>query len=241
MNGWSRMVVIGATSLAGLAAAMPSSAAERRFSVTSFERIRVDGPFDVRVQTGLGAGARASGDTRAVDGVSVRVEGRTLIVARDAAAWGGWPGESVGQAVVTLSTPALDTAWLNGPGTLSIDRMKGARVQIAISGAGAVAVERIEAERLELGVSGAGEARVASGSALILKALARGTGGIAADGLVARDLEVVADGVGAVRLRAERTAKVSARGSVDVAVTGDPACTVQATGSATVRCGEGEQ
>lgn len=57
-----------------------AQAADRRVFVTSFDRIRVEGPFEVTVATGRAAGATISGDARQLDRAEVRVDGTTLVV-----------------------------------------------------------------------------------------------------------------------------------------------------------------
>ena len=64
--------------LATLLLASPAAAATRNFGISSFDRIRVDGPFKVNLTTGVAPFATASGSTTAIDHVAVDVEGRTL-------------------------------------------------------------------------------------------------------------------------------------------------------------------
>ena len=71
--------------------AAPAIAAERHYSVTSFDRIRIDGGYRVTLATGVAPFATASGNQAALDGVTIDVQGRTLIVHADRAAWGVTP------------------------------------------------------------------------------------------------------------------------------------------------------
>ena len=73
-----------------VAVASPATAADRNYSVTSFDRIRVEGPYSVNVTTNVAPFARASGDLRAIDRVSLRVEGRTLYVRANRPACREW-------------------------------------------------------------------------------------------------------------------------------------------------------
>ena len=66
--------------VAAAAAAVPAKAADRTYSMTSFEKIRVDGPYDVKVATGVSPYARASGDWAAIDQLVMSVEGHTLVI-----------------------------------------------------------------------------------------------------------------------------------------------------------------
>src|SRR3546814_18205842 len=61
-----------------LTATAPAQAAERRYTVTDFDRLRVDGPFVVTLATGKSPSAPAYGASRALEPVSTAVSGMTL-------------------------------------------------------------------------------------------------------------------------------------------------------------------
>ena len=66
-----------------LLAAGPAPAADRTFSVTSFDRIRVDGPYQVTLSTNVAPFARATGSRRlrrAIDSTAQRTQ---LLTTRD--------------------------------------------------------------------------------------------------------------------------------------------------------------
>lgn len=226
-----------------LAAALLSSAApaaERGYSVTDFERIRVDGPYKVTLTTGRSPGARAYGSQAAIEGVSVELQGRTLIVKRNSQTWGGYPGTSVGGAAgpveIRLTGYALRSATLNGAGSLTIDALKGQSIDLLVAGSGLLKVGRIDTDRLTVSVAGNGRAEV-GGKAAIAQFAVRGTGAIDGSALVAKDAKIAADGPGDIKIAATATASVVSSGAGNIAVTGRPACTVKATGSGTVACG----
>src|SRR3546814_11989805 len=64
-----------------LAAAAPGAAAERSYTIGSFDRVRVSGPFEVRLTVGGSPRARAEGERELIDQVEVRVDGNKLVVA----------------------------------------------------------------------------------------------------------------------------------------------------------------
>ncbi|WP_217431028.1 GIN domain-containing protein, partial [Sphingomonas bacterium] len=89
---------------------LPAAAtgATRERSVGSFDRLRVAGPFEVRIETGRPASARMEADDASVDRIEVTVEGDTLVVRMGNGGWGETPaGRAAAPPVVTLSTPAL--------------------------------------------------------------------------------------------------------------------------------------
>ena len=214
-------------------AASPAMAAERNFSVTSFDRVRVDGPYKVKLTTGVPPFAVATGSAIAIDRVSVSVEGRTLIVRQNPGSWGGYPGEAPGPVEIEVGTHELSQAWLNGSGTLAIDRIRGLTFDLALQGSGSAAIGDADVDQMKIGISGAGSVTI-SGKAPKLTAVVRGTSTLDAAGLTAKDALVGAEGPSDVRVLATATAKVDARGTTSVAVGGNPSCTVKAEGSAVV-------
>ncbi len=67
-----------------------------------------------------------------------------------------------------------------------------------------------------------------------LTATVRGTSAFEADELRIKDAVIGAEGPSIVRAQVSNSAKVDAIGLVSVTLTGDPACTVKAQGSASV-------
>lgn len=214
-------------------AAAPAAAAERSFTVTGFDRIRVDGPFRVKLATGVAPFARASGTPTALNAVSVEVQGQTLVVRKSPSSWDGYPGEAPGPVEIMVGTHDLTTAWLNGAGSLTIDKAKAQAFDLSVQGAGSVAIGRLTADRLRLGLAGSGSAQVA-GSVADVRAIVRGTASFDGSGLAAKDAVIGAEGTTEVRLSASGTAKVDAQGLATVALGGRPACTLRVHGSATV-------
>lgn len=214
----------------------PAQAAERSYTVTSFDRLRVDGPFRIEVTSGRGSSARAIGDPRAIDGVSIRVEGRTMIVRRDTSAWGGMPGAPRGTVTIALGTQNLTSIWVSGAGSVAVDRMKGGKLDLAVDGPGRIDLAAVSADWLGVAISGSGGMRI-GGTTSDMRVAMRGSGDLDATALTASDAEIVTEGSGAVRLNARRAAKVTSTGAATVEVAGDIGCTVKNLGSGVVNCG----
>jgi len=220
-----------------LLAAAPASAAERGYSVTGFDRVRVEGPFAVSITTGRAPSARAIGAADALERVSVNVEGRTLRVRSSASGWGGYPGRASAPARIELTTPDVSTASLLGPGDLRIDRMRGAKAVLTVEGSGRIAVGALDVDTASLAVAGSGTIE-AAGRARQASAIARGTAEIRAEGLTAADLNLVSETSGRVALSATRSAKVTSSGLGPVEIDGTAACQVRQLGAGPVRCGK---
>ena len=217
-----------------LSAAAPATAADRNFGVSGFDRIRVDGDYKVTLTVGVAPFARARGSMRALDPVVVVVEGRTLIVRSNrSASWGGYPSESAGPVEVLVGTHELTAAFVNGAGSLAINKVRGLKFEASAQGAGAIAIDRVEVDIFQLGLAGAASAKLA-GKVGKLTAQVRGSSALDGEGLVVKDAVIGAQGPAIVKLTATGTAKVDAQGVAAVTLGGKPSCIVKTKGSASV-------
>ena len=223
--------------LALFLSAIPASrvaAAERTLSVTTFDKVRIDGPYRVRLTTGVSPFARVSGSAAAIDGVSVDQQGKTLIVRSNPSSWGGnYPGQPRGPVEISVGTQNLAAAYVNGPGSLEVDRIKGLSFDLSVQGSGSASIADAKVDQLKIAISGVGTVSIA-GAAPKLTALVRGTSALDASRLAVKDATVGAEGPAQVRISASNSAKVDARGVSSVEIAGGAACTVKAQGSAVV-------
>lgn len=214
--------------------AAPAEAATRNYTVTSFDRIRVDGPYQVTLKTGVPPYARASGGQSALDAVSIKVEGRTLIVRADtSSAWGSDPGKVSGPVTIELGTHELSSAWINGAGALDVDKVKGLSFNVSIQGSGAMRIGFADVDQFSLDSDGSGMARL-GGQVGKMTASVRGTSTLDAVALRIKDAIFHADGPVTVRAVVSDTARVNAVGLASVTLDGRPSCIVRAQGSATI-------
>jgi hypothetical protein len=229
------MTRLPARALCALAAtlASPAVAETRNYTITSFDRVRIDGPYAVTVRTNSGSFARATGSAAAIDRLRVRVEGTTLIVGTDPGGWGGYPGDQAGPVTLEVGTANLSLATVNGAGSLTVGDIRGSDFALNMQGSGVATVQRVDVDRLKVGVAGAGSARL-GGRALALTAIVRGAGVIDASGVSARDAVIGAEGPAAVRATVSGTARVDASGVASVTLDGSPGCQSKTTGTATV-------
>jgi hypothetical protein len=225
-----------------LLGALPAAAATptRGYTVIGFDKIRVDGPFDVSVRTGLAPSARATGTTTALDRISIAVRGSTLVIKPDNTAWGGYPGGAIGKVSVAVTMSALSSVGLAGSGKVAVDRVKGQVLEIGLGGAGVIAIGDLVVDKLNLTLTGSGNVSLA-GRADQARLVLRGAGNLAADKLSVRQADIVSAGAGAITLTASETAKVVAAGTGDVTILGKAKCNVEATGAGNVACGPAKQ
>ena len=228
-----RLPILAILVLASLPAVAAPPQAKRSYSVTDFDRIRVDGPYQVSLRTNVAPFARATGSQAALDSVSVRVEGRTLVIRTATGGWGGYPGEARGPVTIEVGTHDLRNGWINGAGALAIDRIRGLSFDLSIQGSGMTTIADAQVDQLKVGVAGAGSVRLA-GQAAKLTTMVRGTSSFEGDALRVKDAVIGAEGPSIVRANVSNSAKVEATGLASVTLTGGPACTVKAQGSANV-------
>ncbi len=223
--------------LALAAFAAPASAAERRYSVTDFDRVVVEGPYAVRISTGRPTSATATGTQQAIDRVSIDVVGRTLRIRPNRSSWGGYPGERAGAVSVEVTTRELRAATVAGPGSLAIDRAGGLRLDLALEGNGRLSVANVAADTLTVGLIGAGRIEL-GGTAEQLRATVHGTGEFDGSRLRAEGANITTDTAGRITVGVSRQATVAASGLGEVEIIGAPACTVSGLSAGQVRCGD---
>jgi hypothetical protein len=231
--------VLAPSVLALLSLAAPATAAERTFSIGSFDRIRVEGPFEVQLTTGKSPGARAEGAARATEGLDIRVEGTTLIVRAALNGWGEQPvAGSTGAPVIRVSTQAIRSAAVIGGGQLTIDgAIKGQRIDLSLTGSGSLGAAALDADQFNATLLGSGSMKL-GGRAAKVRLITSGSGTIDATPLSAGDLILRLEGPGETRATARFTANVTTTGLGAATVFGKPACTVKATAGGPISCGK---
>jgi hypothetical protein len=230
-----RAGVIGLAAVLALLAS-PAWAEDRGFSVTDFDRIEVDGAYDVSVETGKSPSALATGSGAGLDRLQIEVRGRTLRIRMSRVNGMSWRSDPIVPPKVRIGVPGLREAILRGSGSLSISKMRSATIRLLQIGSGSLSVAAVEADRLFANQAGSGMMAL-RGKALIGALSMEGSGQLAAEGLAVTDLTLTSRSAGAGKVIAVRTARVTSSGSGEVTIMGRAACTVTATGSGEVRCG----
>ena len=220
-------------SFAIAAFASPANAATRNFGITGFEKVRVEGPYKVRLTTGVAPFASASGSPAAIDKVAIEMRGNTLLVHANTSSWGGYPGRGAGPVEISLGTHDLNAAWLNGSGAIAIDKIKGLSFDLSVQGSGAATIGRADVDQLSISVVGTGSATLA-GRAGMVTAVVRGISNLDATSLAAKDATFGAEGSATIAANVSNSVKVDGNGPVTVRLTGGPACTLRVGGSASV-------
>lgn len=220
--------------LAALGAISTSATAEtRNFGISSFEKVRVEGPFKVSLTTGVAPFASASGSPQAIDKVAIEMRGDTLLIHSNLDSWGGNSGQNSGPIEIAVGTHDLRAAWLNGSGAIAIDKIKGLSFDLSVQGSGAAMVGQANVDQLKVAIVGTGSATLA-GEAAKLTTVVRGIGSLDASNLSVKDATIGAEGSSTVTALISNSAQIDGSGPVTVRLSGAPACTLRVGNSASV-------
>jgi hypothetical protein len=218
---------------ASLALAAPAGAATRNFGISDFTKVRVDGPYSVTFTSGVAPFARASGSGPALDRLTVEVRGDTLVIQANKSGWGGYPGENPGPVEVSVGTHDISNAWVNGAGSLVIDRVRGLSFALSVQGSGRSEIAAADADQLNVSLVGTASAKLA-GKAKKLTALVRGISALDGTDLAATDASIGTEGAATVDANVRGEANISSSGPATIRLTGRPTCTLRTGSSATV-------
>ena len=200
---------------------------ERSYSVTSYDRVRVEGGLSVTLVTDVSPFARAKGKAADMDGLSIAMNGRTLVIRQSVA--NRQRSNNLGPVTIEIGTPAIRQVWVNGSGTLDIDRVEGLEFDAAVNGAGRLRIGSVEADNFELLLNGAAsaevEGRVESGIIVV-----RGVSTLRGSGLNIEQVTLGVDGPGYVELGVSEQAEIDSVGAGTITIAGSPACTTRLSG-----------
>lgn len=207
-------------------------ATSRNFGIRSFETIRIEGPYRVLLKTGVAPFARAKGSPAALDRIDIEMRGNTLVVR--ASPFARNPSQaSLDPVEVELGTHDLDAASLTGAGSLTIDKVKAFKFELAVAGAGLADIQNAEIDQLSLVLAGNAAGRLA-GKAKQMKAVLRGLSTLDSSGLDVADADIGSEGPTTVRAHVTKSLKLTAGGTASYTLTGRPSCTLSVKGSVSV-------
>jgi hypothetical protein len=198
-------------------------------SVPAFQKLRLDGGFDVLVQIGGPAKVVVRADDNLQPLIVTRVEGDTLVVGTEQEK----NVHSRSKVLVTVTTPSLSAAALRGSGDLTIDGARGGPFELSLSGSGDVRLGGADLSRLSVALAGSGDVHLQGRSETASLSIA-GSGDIFAAELQTRSTRISIAGSGDAEVRASELLDVNIAGSGDVRYAGSPRVQRQLAGSGDV-------
>ncbi|WP_340314863.1 head GIN domain-containing protein [Rhizorhabdus argentea] len=234
-----RLSIAGLAALSLVTAAWPAAAATRPFPVPDFSKLRVEGPYTVRVHTGARPSVVARGPQARIDKLIVESRGNMLVISTEKS-WNwrnmGWgKNETIH---IDIGVPMLDAATLAGSGEMNVDMIRGTDFMAALTGSGDLSIARIETSRLKAVVTGSGDLSI-SGRTGRAEASVQGSGDLRAGGLTVGLLNASVAGSGDIAVGPTRVARANVAGSGDIMIAGRPSCTKNKVGSGDIICGDG--
>ena len=234
-----RPLLISVALLAGSGvalAAKQSSAAERNYHVSTFDKVTSAGSSLVIVHVGGAASVSADGPAETLDKMEAIVEDGELRIRpkREFRRHFDWRG--LKPATFTVTLPHLTAAALAGSGDMRIDRAEGERFAASVAGSGNMDIATLRVNRAAFNVAGSGNL-TARGSAGRAEVSVAGSGDVQTRGVTARTAAVSIVGSGGTELTAKDTVSISIIGSGDAVIAGPAHCTVTRMGSGKARCG----
>ena len=235
-----RLTLVALAALCASASlAPPASANTKRFGLTSFDRITVEGDMIVEIVPSNSIYAIADASRAALDTLSIEVdESRTLVVTQLAEGIFGprRANNNDGPIHIRISAQNFTSVFLRGGGQVTITGMRGRDLRIDLNGAGSIAARGIDGETLLVHVAGSGSIALAGHSRAVTASL-MGAGTIDAGALQTRDLIARANGTGRLSFAALTSADLFTAGSANISVAGRPRCMIRNTGAGTISCG----
>ena len=209
----------------------------RTYSVGSFQKIEVAGPYDVEVRTGSAPSVAGQGSERLLERTIVEVQGDKLVIRPERQhSWFGIGWGHHGKAHFKVTVPQLSGATIAGSGDINVDRVAGQNFEGAVAGSGGLSVAAVDVQQLKLSIAGSGGVKAGSGKAQSAEYEIAGSGDVDAGAIAAQQVKVSIAGSGGVKAHSSGTADVSIMGSGDVDVTGGAKCSISKAGSGDVRC-----
>ncbi len=216
----------------------PVAAETQRLGLTAFDRVSISGNVAVRIVDDHRLFAVAEGERDALDALDVSVSNGTLSIRPRSQGRFGATRRNAGPVTVEVHAQNLRFLSVNGGATATVERLRGASVQVMLNGSGAITIAAIASPNVTMRLEGSGRI-TAAGATQQLTAGATGAGGIDASALRAERLRVVVGGTGTSQFNAVRGADVLTSGDASLTVAGRARCTVRNAGRGTVECAGG--
>tara|TARA_R110000772_G_scaffold60429_14_gene136550 strand:+ start:5243 stop:5947 length:705 start_codon:yes stop_codon:yes gene_type:complete len=212
-----------------------AQAAERKFSISSFEDVRIIGSVNVFISTGKGPSAKAEAQNREIlDRISLRKNGSQLVVSVKSRTNVGRFSED-GPITVYLSSYDVKKITHAGSGAISLDKLGGSEPLARLGGFGVLSINDVDGDRLTVMMQGGGHLTIAG---QVKKAQIKLLGSSNFDGsqLTVGTLDLIQRGPASSHIFVEKEANISNSGTGRIQIDGRPNCSVKSGGSAEIIC-----
>lgn len=239
--GWFGILASGAAMVLTMALTValtmvPAQAAERKFSISGFEDVRIIGNINVSISTNRGISASAEAEDREVlDRVQLRKNGSQLIVSVQPKTSDTNHYSSDKPVTVTLSSHLVKSITHSGSGAVALDRLGGRDVKARLSGFGVLTIGDVDSDTLGITMNGGGQIIIA-GQAKKARIEMLGSSVLDGSGLRLQTLDLVQRGPASSHVFVEKEAIISNSGTGKIQIDGRPNCSVRSGSSAQIIC-----
>lgn len=186
-------------------------------SVSAFSRIRLEGPFNLRVsKTGIPS-VIVRADDNLLSLVSTEVEGNTLVIRSRP----GYSMRSRQPLLVMVGTDNLAAVDMRGSGAVWVQGVKGERFELQLSGSGDAKLSELDLHTLAVGLAGSGDI-TAQGRCDDAQLSIAGSGDLRMAELQTQRVTVSIAGSGNASVHAALAINARVFGSGDVRYSGNP-------------------
>lgn len=219
-----------------VAVCLPVQAAERKFTISSFEDVRIIGSVNVFITTDRGISASAEAANREIlDRVSLRKSGSQLIVSVRPKASGNRQFSADEPVTVTLSSYVIKKITHSGSGTVSLDKLGGRDPRVRLTGFGVLTINDVDSDTLNVAMNGGGQIVIA-GEATKGRIELLGSSIFDGSQLELQELNLVQRGPASSHVFVEKEANISNSGTGRIQIDGRPNCIVKSGGSSQIVC-----
>ena len=218
-------------------AASMASAAERKFSIGSYENVQIEGDLIVNIETDKGTSAKAVGSTRQLSLISFTRNGRTLkiqlknnLARRKASDFNAEPLE------IFISTTVLKNVTLRGNGAVTINKMRSRKSELSILGSGEITLGSGEFDCFNIIINGGGSVQVEGGNSARSSFSILGTGAIDARDMQVKQLNIKHSGPANSAISVTGDANIDNNGTGSIEILGTGSCLVKSIGSGRIIC-----
>ncbi|HEY9090071.1 GIN domain-containing protein [Parasphingorhabdus sp.] len=213
-----------------------AQAAERKFSISSFEDVRIIGNINVSISTDRGVSASAEAANREVlDRVLLRKNGSQLIVSVQPKTSNDSHFSGDEPVTVTLSSPVVKSITHSGSGAVALDKLGGRDARARLSGFGVLTIGDVDSDTLNIAMTGGGQIIIA-GQAKKGRIELLGSSVLDGSGLRLQTLDLVQRGPASSHVFVEKEVTISNNGTGKIQIDGRPNCSVRSGTTAQIIC-----
>ena len=231
-----RLIFVLAGSAALMQTVQTAQAAERKFSISSFENIRIIGNVNVTISTNRGVSASAEAANREIlDRVLLRKSGNQLIVSVKPKTGNTSHFSADEPVTLTLSSHVVKTITHSGSGAVVLDKLGGSDARAGLTGFGTLTIDDVDSDTLSIAMNGAGQITIA-GQAKKGRIELLGPSTLDGSGLTLEMLDLVQRGPASSHVFVKKEVTISNNGNGKIQIDGRPNCSVRTSGAAQIIC-----